>query len=283
MGKGNYVIRTMTRAEIDTAVDWAAAEGWNPGLHDADCFHAADPAGFFVGMLGDEAIASISAVKYGDSFGFVGFYIVKQGYRGRGYGLRIWNAAIATLQRRNIGLDGVLDQQENYRKSGFALAYRNIRYQGVGAGTQQRDDDIVPLSTLAFDEIVGYDQAFFPDDRLRFLERWIAQRGVVAVGVLDQRRLAGYGVMRPCRSGYKIGPLFADSFELAERLFGFFRAKVPASQPIFLDIPEVNRRAVDLVERHAMSAAFETARMYTGDFPRLPIDRLFGVTTFELG
>jgi ribosomal protein S18 acetylase RimI-like enzyme len=283
MGKGSYVIRTMTRAEIDTAVDWAAAEGWNPGLHDADCFHAADPEGFFVGMLGAEAIASISAVKYGDSFGFIGFYIVKPEYRGRGYGSRIWNRAIATLHGRNIGLDGVVDQQENYRKSGFALAYRNIRYQGVGGGTRQHDNDIVPLSTLAFDEIVRYDRAFFPDNRLRFLERWIAQRGVPAVGVLDQRRLAGYGVMRSCRTGYKIGPLFADSPELAERLFGYFRAKVPASVPIFLDVPEINQPALDLVEHHSMSAAFETARMYTGEFPRLPVDRLFGVTTFELG
>jgi GNAT superfamily N-acetyltransferase len=283
MGKGSYVIRTMTRAEIDTAVDWAAAEGWNPGLHDADCFHAADPEGFFVGMLGAEAIASISAVKYGDSFGFIGFYIVKPEYRGRGYGSRIWNRAIATLHGRNIGLDGVVDQQENYRKSGFALAYRNIRYQGVGGGTRQHDNDIVPLSTLAFDEIVRYDRAFFPDNRLRFLERWIAQRGVLAVGVLDQRRLAGYGVMRSCRTGYKIGPLFADSPELAERLFGYFRAKVPASVPIFLDVPEINQPALDLVEHHSMSAAFETARMYTGEFPRLPVDRLFGVTTFELG
>ncbi|HLA33082.1 MAG TPA: GNAT family N-acetyltransferase, partial [Pseudomonas sp.] len=31
----------MTRAEVDLAIDWAAAEGWNPGLHDADCFYAA--------------------------------------------------------------------------------------------------------------------------------------------------------------------------------------------------------------------------------------------------
>ena len=283
MATDSYVIRTMTREEIDTAVDWAAVEGWNPGLHDADCFHAADPTGFFVGMVGDEPIATISAVKYGASFGFVGFYIVKPGHRGKGCGLRLWNAAIATLKGRNIGLDGVIDQQENYRKSGFALAYRNIRYQGVGSGAEQGDNDIVPLSSLAFDEIVRYDRSFFPDDRRHFLERWIAPPGSIAVGILDKRTLAGYGVMRPCRTGYKVGPLFADSPELAERLFGFFRAQVPASVPIFLDIPEVNRAACDLVKRHSMSAAFETARMYTGEFPRLPIDRLFGVTTFELG
>jgi hypothetical protein len=38
-----------------------------------------------------------------------------------------------------------------------------------------------------------------------------------------------------------------------------------------------------LAERHGMVVAFETARMYTGKVPDLPLRRLFGVTTFELG
>jgi hypothetical protein len=28
-------IRRMTRGELDTLVEWAAREGWNPGLDDA--------------------------------------------------------------------------------------------------------------------------------------------------------------------------------------------------------------------------------------------------------
>lgn len=273
----------MARDEIDLAVDWAAAEGWNPGLHDADCFHAADPGGFFVGLLEDKPIATISAVKYGDSFAFVGFYIVAPAHRGQGYGLKIWNAGLATLSGRNVGLDGVVDQQDNYRKSGFALAYRNVRFQGAGSGDRQPDKDIVPLATIPFEQIDRYDAPFFPDSRSLFLRRWIDRSGTIAAGILDNGRLAGYGVMRPCRSGYKVGPLFADSPQLAERLFGFFRAEAPASTPVFLDIPEPNAAALALVMRHGMRAAFETARMYTGRFPDLPIGRLFGVTSFELG
>ena len=47
----------MTQQEVATAIEWAAAEGWNPGLHDAACFYAADPSGFLVGLLEDEPIA----------------------------------------------------------------------------------------------------------------------------------------------------------------------------------------------------------------------------------
>ena len=75
MNPARATIRPMIRPEIDLAVDWAAAEGWNPGLADAACFRAQDPTGFLVGRIGDEAVAVISAVKYGASFGFIGFYI----------------------------------------------------------------------------------------------------------------------------------------------------------------------------------------------------------------
>lgn len=283
MRKSNYTIRTMTRQEVDIAIDWAAAEGWNPGLYDADCFYAADPHGFLIGVLGDEPIAAISAVKYGNSFGFLGFYIVKPEYRGKGYGIQLWNAGLARLSGRTIGLDGVVAQQDNYRKSGFTLAYRNIRYQGTGGGRLPTDSTIVPLSTLSFDEICAYDKPFFPDARTQFLRCWIGQPQSTAVGILRNRELAGYGVLRVCRSGYKIGPLFADSPEGAEHLFLALKAHAPDRAPIFLDTPAVNSAAVELVKRHNMVVAFETARMYTGKSPDLPIDRLFGVTTFELG
>jgi GNAT superfamily N-acetyltransferase len=233
--------------------------------------------------LGDEPIATISVVKYGDSFGFLGFYIVKPEYRGKGYGIQIWNAGLAYLRGRTIGLDGVVDQQSNYRNSGFRLAYRNIRYRGTGGGYFSNESGIVQLSTLPFDEIYAYDKPFFPDDRMQFLKCWIDQPQSTALGILQNRTLAGYGVLRTCRSGCKIGPLFADSPELAERLFLALKAHAPEGAPIFLDTPAVNSAAVALAKRHNMTVVFETARMYTGKNPDVPLNRVFGVTTFELG
>ncbi len=283
MQDNRYVIRTMTRQELDIAIDWAAAEGWNPGLYDADCFHAADPNGFFVGLLGDQPVATVSVVKYGDTFGFLGFYIVKPEYRGRGYGIQIWNAGLVYLRGRTIGLDGVLAQQNNYKKSGFTPAYQNIRFQGTGGGDFPADSGIVRLSTIPFDEVCDYDKPFFPGDRVHFLKCWIDQPQNTAIGILQNRKLAGYGILRVCRSGYKVGPLFADSPEFAEQIFMALKAQVPEDAPIFLDTPAVNSAAVDLAKRHDMTVTFETARMYVGKSPELPINRLFGVTTFELG
>ena len=94
----------MSREEIDTAIDWAAIEGWNPGLHDAGCFYAADPTGFFMGKIGDTPVATMAAVRYGAHFGFAGLYIVKPEYRKKGYGIQIWNKSLDYLAKRTIGL-----------------------------------------------------------------------------------------------------------------------------------------------------------------------------------
>ncbi|MBE9068230.1 GNAT family N-acetyltransferase [Leptolyngbya cf. ectocarpi LEGE 11479] len=282
MPSERYQIRAMTRSEVDVAIAWATSEGWNPGLYDADCFYNADPSGFLVGLLDGEPIASISAVKYGQSFGFIGFYIVKPAFRGQGYGLSIWHQALKSLEGRNIGLDGVVAQQANYIKSGFTLAHRNIRYGGVGNG-QTHPADCVSLTDISMDTVCAYDRRFFPEDRSDFIQCWLTRPDSHAVGMVQGQTLTGYGVIRPSASGYKIGPLFADTADIANKIFCDLVAQVPVDRPFYLDVPATNGEAIALAERYGMTCGFETARMYTQDAPELPLEKIFGITTFELG
>lgn len=277
-------IRPMKPEEIDLALDWAAAEGWNPGLHDAVPFHAADPEGFLIGWIDTTPVAIISAVRYVESFGFIGFYIVHPDWRGQGHGWAIWQAAMARLAGRTIGLDGVPAQQDNYRRSGFELAYRQVRYQGHGlARGVPADPELVDLRQVPPADLAAGDRAGFPTAREAFLHAWIRQPRTRALGLLDQGRLIGYGVRRACRQGFKIGPLLAETPAGAERLFTALRADVAREEPMFLDIPACHPAAVALVERHGWQPVFETARMYAGPAPTLDLARIYGVTSFELG
>jgi GNAT superfamily N-acetyltransferase len=274
-------IRAMTPADMAMAADWAAAEGWNPGLADAPCFATVDPAGFLIGELDGAPAAIISNVHHSDDFAFLGFYIVRPDLRGRGYGLAIWRAAIARAGRRVIGLDGVVAQQDNYRKSGFALAHRNIRFGGT-VTARGHAAEAVPLTEVPFAWIEADDARVFPASRPAFLRAWISAPGHRGRALLRDGRLVAWGVIRPSRQGFKIGPLVADDRGSAEIVFDALIADVGGGE-VFLDVPEPNREAVALAQGRGLAPVFETARMYTGAIRPMQLDRVFGITTFELG
>lgn len=286
---GGYEIRALTPPEIDTAIEWAAAEGWNPGLADAGCFGVVDPSGFWGGFLDGRLVATISVVNYGRRFSFLGFYIVAPGHRGMGLGYRLWQAGMAHAGRRLVGLDGVVDQQDNYRRSGFELAYRNIRHGGVPNAARlestRADVEIFPVAELTAG-ILDYDEQVFPASRPRFLDAWMKAPGHVARAAIRDGRVAGFGVIRPSRAGRKVGPLFADDRAVAEGLLADLLAGSTdgaVGDEVFLDVPEPTSAAMALAEAIGLAPVFETARMYTGAAPSIALDRVFGVTSFELG
>jgi GNAT superfamily N-acetyltransferase len=284
------VIRNMDRPEVDELVGWAAREGWNPGLHDADAFWATDPDAFIAAELEGELIGGGAITSYGGDFGFMGFFIVRPEYRGRGFGNTLWHQRRERLLSRlrrgaSIGLDGVFDMQAYYAQGGFTFSHRNMRFRaepGAAAASTPHDERIVPLSTVPFDLVRDYDRACFPADRATFLREWLWLPDSAALGCLVDDTLLGYGVVRRCGEGCKIGPLFADDTSVAEALYGTLAA-FAAGGPLFLDAPENNPAALDFVRKHQMVEVFGCARMYLGPAPDVAHERIFGVTTFELG
>jgi len=280
-----FGVRTATQDDLGMMLDWAAEEGWNPGLDDAGPLYAADRGGYLIGCLDGEPLACISVVTYGADFAFLGFYICRPEFRGQGHGMAIWNAGIDHVGRRTIGLDGVVAQQSNYAKSGFKFAHNNIRYAGMFEADRPTDPHLIALEPSTdpglVNAIVDYDRAFFPGPRDGFLRAWISQPRYTIAYIEDQV-VRGYGTVRACRTGSKIGPLFADNETIGAQLFDALAAHGQGGQ-IIVDVPEPNRVAIGMAERYGLEPVFETARMYRGDDPNLPIERMVGITTFELG
>ncbi len=289
MDLSNLLIRPLTRDEFDIAIEWAAAEGWNPGLSDADVFWNTDPEGFVGAEYEGELIATGSIVSYGGQFGFMGFFIVKPGKRGEGIGSQLWHyrrdLLISRLKEDTaIGMDGVFDMQAWYGRGGFEFAHRNLRMEGVGRAVpdSQLHREIIPLSGVTFAQVNEYDRQCFGCERRGFLRSWINMPNSYALGWVSEGQLKGYGVIRPCREGFKIGPLFADDEVVAASLFEAL-GNHAAGAPIWLDVPEINREAMKLAEENGMKEVFGCARMYLGGQPSVPWDQIYGITTFELG
>ncbi len=278
-----FEINTASADDVARMAEWAADEGWNPGNTDALAFHAADPGAFLIGRLDGRPVACISVVRYGTDLGFLGFYIARPEARGKGYGIKIWNAGMARLAGRNVGLDGVVAQQHNYRKSGFRPAWNNIRHEGLPpVAAPPAGVTLVDARAVPFDRLAAYDRRFFPEARDHFLAPWIGlpeRTGLVAMkdGVLE-----GFATIRPCRAASRIGPLYAASPGIAAALVSALAARTGVTA-VAIDVPDRNEAAVALVERMGLKPAFETARMYTGADPAVDHAGLFGVTSLELG
>lgn len=260
---------------------WAAAEGWNPGLSDTECFFAQDPDGFFIGRVGGEPVSAVSVVNYSPEYAFLGFYLVRPGQRGRGYGLATWNAALVHAGARTVGLDGVPAQQDNYRCSGFVFAHRNLRCSGTLCTSRRAPAHVVSAKSAGMQAITAYDSTCYPAARPDFLRRWVTGDGHRAVACVDGGRLTGYGVLRPALEGARIGPLFADTPGDARALLEGLVAGCGPVQ-VAIDVPQSNPDAVALAGSLGLTPSFETARMYTGTGPRTP-HRVYGISSLELG
>ena len=140
---------------------------------------------------------------------------------------------------------------------------------------------MVDARSLPLETLVTYERDLFPAERATFLAAWLAMPGTVSRAVVDGDQLLGWALRRPCIEGYKVGPLFADEPEIADDLLRALAAD--AAGLLYLDIPDPNNAGRALAARHDMRSIFTTTRMYDGSPPRLDHDRIFGVTSLELG
>ncbi|MDX2618008.1 GNAT family N-acetyltransferase [Streptomyces sp. WI03-5b] len=280
---GEYEITTAGIREMTIFLRWAEDEGWNPGRGDRLPFHAADPHGFLLGKLDAEPVTCVSAVRYGARYGFIGFYIAKPPVRGQGYGIQAWRAAMKHLEGRNVGLDGVVEQQDNYRRSGFRTAWNHVRYAGVPHAEEAPGDiTLVDAGTVPFGTPASYDRRFFPGPRDAFLSLWVAVPGHTALVALRDGELRGFGAVRPAGTGARVGPLHAASDDVALALLNGLSA-AQQGEPVTLDVPDANGAAIRLVERLGLEPNFECARMYTRGVPEIDLPGIYAATTIELG
>jgi GNAT superfamily N-acetyltransferase len=271
---------------VISLVSWAANEGWNPGSNDAFAFYDADPEGFFGYSLDGELIGGGAVVSYGGRFGFMGLFIVRPEYRSLGIGKKLWYQRRDLLLSRlqpgaPIGMDGVVAMQPFYAKGGFAMQFRSERHSRTGekfplhSAIELYDDDL-------FDQLLAYDTSCFGFPRPKFLKTWLELPNGWCFVYFEQNKVKGYANMRKVNPGHKIGPLFADTPQIAEALY---QACLSAAlgEEIFLDIPVVNVEAIAMAAKYQAKYVFECGRMYYGQPPELPLDKIFGITTFELG
>lgn len=299
-------VETLKRSGVAQLLSLAAAEGWNPGVGDVAAFQAADPDGFLGVHDRESLVAGISVVRLDARNGFLGLYIVDPARRGQGHGFALWQEALQRLADRgvvSVGLDGVVEQQANYRRSGFEFLHRNLRFvgpaeqlSGVTGTARDRGLSVAVMSAEDRASAKLLDRATGSVARDAFLDAWLVDRDCRhSLCARDASGALGFATVRRCLDGWKIGPLIASTRAVAEHLIAALvdialanagsagSPDGPGATTFTIDVPEANAPAIHLLEEAGFEQTFETARMYRGPAPAIDTARLWGVATLELG
>lgn len=273
-------IESMDAAGVAEAMEWAADEGWEPGFGDAEPFFAADPGGFFRSEIDGRTGATLSVVRGSEEVAFVGLYIVTPRLRGQGYGRELWNQVLGRFDGITLGLDAVPAQVESYRAAGFETAHENARYSAERLPGPDGSIETVPATEVEFEALAAFDGAHFFGPRPEFLRRWIAGPGRDALTIVDGGEITGFAASRQTASGHRIGPIFADDATSARALILGLADRIDGR--VAFDLPQ-HPAGIELAGSMDLERGFETTRMYRGRPPELPLERIFGITTLELG
>ncbi|XP_044175580.1 uncharacterized protein LOC122958701 [Acropora millepora] len=288
-----------TEKEFESIIiDAMVKEGWGPGLQDAECFMACDPTAGFVGELNGIPICCSTVAKYGDSYAFGGSYIVSKEFRGKGYGQMIYDAAFTTVKYfPSIALISSLRREEINKRYGFrSLFYGAFFIFNIPTtiacfsetSTTSPDVKIKCIEEVNKQALFMYDTAVFGFERHAFLSKWLRMTDSHArVAINSEGSIVGYTVARPTfiKGSYKIGPLFADSEAIAEKLlramFEELLRQVDPAPVVCIDAP--TKKATKLCERLQGKRSLELVYMIMNYPPDACFDKWFGYTTVQFG
>ena len=268
-------------------IELAAAEGWNPGLHDDNTFFHANSQGLFCGHLNGQPIGFCSAMIYDHWFAFFGLYMVLPEFRRKGFGISMTQHRLNYVGNRTIGLDGVPENIIMYSKMGFRPFYRHLRYEMKSRPDIPELDypapaEIIELDQVKHHQLQAFDTLYFPACRSSFLDIWTRQQEAIALAAVYKGELAGYILVRPCQKGCKVGPLLANHQHIAGQLL-LAALQKPHRWPLIMDIPEPNIKALQLAATLDMTENAEFMRMYNRPARATDITGIYGQATMELG
>lgn len=288
-------MRYMDEIDLIEVMGWCREEGWNVGSYDASIYHRFDPKGHFLFLVNDRPIGAISIIRHSKNFFTIGPFIVKKEYRSQGYGAQIWQKAMKIVEQKNsnytMALYSVPTQVGRYQKEGFNTEFANQGWQLLKTHESPRTvpslSECLPIGEDIIPDVSRYDQAIFSVSRTKLLQEVLKLSRVSGIFLKNEKQITGFGIIRPCNNGCRVGPLFADTVENAKKLFLCLFETIDEGK-IIIDIPKQNKYAILFAEYFGLTplSQGETFTMFKGEVPEpliKNIDKNYGVFSLEIG
>jgi len=168
-----------------TDTDWqvflalARDEGWRVPKNELALYRGPLAGSAFVLRCGEEALGFVTAVRHEKS-GWIGNLIVPCDYRGRGYGVLLFEHALQTLERQgvaNIWLTASSQGRPLYEKKGFAVVDGIVRWALRTDGTSLPENARTNAGTLC-----AADARVWGESRARLLSPLVLEGKVFGYG-----------------------------------------------------------------------------------------------------
>ncbi len=289
-------IRPLQQKDIPKVTLWSRIEGFAPGAGDVSIYQHTDRQGLWVGLLDKQPIGCIAGVRYNASYGFVGLFLVVKEQRGKGYGVQLWKHALQHLvDLPCIGLEAAPDRVGDYSGWGFRKSSITTRWQWRGDGSNLNNnsygnkfDDLMILEgrQIPSSVVQTYDAKREPSPRPHFLSDWLNHPAGTVLALVDKNGSChGFGRIRPCLlrhgEGWRIGPLLADTPELADYLLRKLLDRHPGV--VLFDAPGLNKNVPSILRRIGFEEVSQTMRMYKGNQPPISMKDVYALACLELG
>ncbi|MBM7074665.1 hypothetical protein JQC92_22080 [Shewanella sp. 202IG2-18] len=285
----SFEIREATAEDIMEIYGTMVVEQWNPGVFDQVTYSKSKSVHMFVGVMDGRVVSSCCACIYDTQFAFFGLYLVfDPKNRGKGYGLSTYQHRLRIMEQmgvKSIGCDGALEQTHNYAKNGFVDNYLNRRFSYFVTGSELINEHI-SIDKLGNKTLALFETKFVYEPRLEFISTWLDSDPTMkfASKYNEEKELLAVGIARQAQTGFRVGPIYANSLESAKEIIHALAAQLPQDAELLIDIPEANCHSDHFIkDLRLRNNDFECMRMYRGPVPAAALDQVYGVCTLEVG
>ena len=220
-GAGPVALRELTRADIPLGMKLKEAAHWNQLSKDWEMLLAASQGGNYVALKNGIASGTATTVTYGNRFSWIGMVLVDASIRRSGIGKTLLLAAINYAKSKGtVRLDATPEGKKLYDTLGFIEEFRLTRYEAFSFMPKGELPRIncQKMKVSDLPKIFTKDAPIFGADRSIILRHLHKNKPDLAWVCKSKNKITGYCFGREGSNFTQIGPIIADSQEIAETL-----------------------------------------------------------------
>jgi predicted N-acetyltransferase YhbS len=260
----NFTLRRLRPEDLREADQLRADLGWNQMILDWQRLLDLSPEGSIVAEQSGRVVGTCTTVSYGNALAWIGMMMVHPTVRGQGIGAALLRRCVDHLRRRGvrcIKLDATPMGQPLYAGIGFVPEWTLTRWEHYGSPLilEQVPDRVHPPAEEHWPAILALDTQVFGVCRGPLL-RSLATSSRRVLVCEDGASISGFGMLRNGARASYLGPVVAKPG--TGQLLVHSLLSGQTDQPVFWDIPDLNKPASTLARQLGFSFLRPLTRMY---------------------